>query len=123
MIFVNIQCQWDLMIGKNRSSTLRLSRPTYHRQRIRGQKNSDSLCGVFNLERIQIISRSLHKRTPPPFGTRYYWNCEYHKGTLVELRAATDESQKTRNKKQETKRFSTFAVYRLRHSETKKNIA
>ena len=38
-------------------------------------------------------------------------------------RAATDESQKTRNKKQETKRFSTFAVYRLRHSETKKNIA
>ena len=39
------------------------------------------------------------------------------------IRAATDESQKTRNKKQETKRFSTFAVYRLRHSETKKNIA
>ena len=39
------------------------------------------------------------------------------------VRAATDESQKTRNKKQETKRFSTFAVYRLRHSETKKNIA
>ena len=39
------------------------------------------------------------------------------------LRAATNESQKTRNKKQETKRFSTFAVYRLRHSETKKNIA
>ena len=36
------------------------------------------------------------------------------------FRAATDESQKTRNKKQETKRFSTFAVYRLRHSETKR---
>ena len=36
------------------------------------------------------------------------------------VRAATDESQKTRNKNQETKRFSTFAVYRLRHSETKK---
>ena len=36
------------------------------------------------------------------------------------LRAATNESQKTRNKKQETKRFSTFAVSRLRHSETKK---
>ena len=35
------------------------------------------------------------------------------------VRAATDESQKTRNKKQETKRFSTFAVYSLRHSETK----
>ena len=36
------------------------------------------------------------------------------------LRAATNESQKTRNKNQETKRFSTFAVSRLRHSETKK---
>ena len=41
---------------------------------------------------------------------------------LRDLRAATDESQKTRNKKQETKRFSTFAVYRLRHSETKKTL-
>ena len=41
----------------------------------------------------------------------------------ISLRAAANESQKTRNKKQETKRFSTFAVYRLRHSETKKNIA
>ena len=39
------------------------------------------------------------------------------------VRAATNESKKTRNKKQETKRFSTFAVSRLRHSETKKNIA
>ena len=40
------------------------------------------------------------------------------------LRAATNESQKTRNKNQETKRFSTFAVSRLRHSNTKKkNIA
>ena len=39
------------------------------------------------------------------------------------LRAATNESQKTRNKNQETKRFSTFTVSRLRHSETKKNIA
>ena len=28
---------------------------------------------------------------------------------------------KTRNKNQETKRFSTFAVSRLRHSETKKH--
>ena len=37
------------------------------------------------------------------------------------LRAATNESLKTRNKNQETKRFSTFAVSRLRHSETKKN--
>ena len=36
----------------------------------------------------------------------------------LHLRAATNESQKTRNKKQETKRFSTFAVSRLRHSET-----
>ena len=38
------------------------------------------------------------------------------------LRAATNESQKTRNKKQETKRFSTFAVSRLRHSEIKKTL-
>ena len=36
----------------------------------------------------------------------------------VSVRAATNESQK--NTKQETKRFSTFAVSRLRHSETKK---
>ena len=36
------------------------------------------------------------------------------------LRAATNESQKTRNKNQETKRLSTFAIPRLRHSETKK---
>ena len=28
--------------------------------------------------------------------------------------------RESKNKKQETKRFSTFAVYRLRHSETKK---
>ena len=32
--------------------------------------------------------------------------------------------RESKNKKQETKRFSTFAVSRLRHSETKKkNIA
>ena len=31
--------------------------------------------------------------------------------------------RESKNKKQETKRFSTFAVFRLRHSETKKNIA
>ena len=37
-------------------------------------------------------------------------------GFMRTLRAATNESQKkTRNKKQETKRFSTFAVSRLRH--------
>ena len=30
--------------------------------------------------------------------------------------------RESRNKKQETKRFSTFAVYRLRHSETKKTL-
>ena len=38
------------------------------------------------------------------------------------LRAGANESKKPRNKKQETKRFSTFAVYRLRHSETKKTL-
>ena len=47
-------------------------------------------------------------------------SCLYRKGYHF-LRAATNESQKTRNKKQETKRFSTFAVSRLRHSETKKH--
>ena len=31
--------------------------------------------------------------------------------------------RESKNKKQETKRFSTFAVSRLRHFETKKNIA
>ena len=41
---------------------------------------------------------------------------------VANLRAATNESQKTRNKNQETKRFSTFAVSRLRHSETKKTL-
>ena len=40
--------------------------------------------------------------------------------TTWPFRAATNESQKTRNKNQETKRFSTFAVSRLRHSKTKK---
>ena len=30
--------------------------------------------------------------------------------------------RESKNKKQETKRFSTFAVSRLRHSETKKKI-
>ena len=33
-----------------------------------------------------------------------------------DLRAATNKSQKTRNKNQETKRCSTFAVSRLHHS-------
>ena len=42
---------------------------------------------------------------------------------VASFRAATNESQKTRNKNQETKRFSTFTVSHLRHSETKKNIA
>ena len=45
----------------------------------------------------------------------------YYNFSLVTLRAATDESQKTRNKNQETKRFSTFTVSRLRHPETKKH--
>ena len=45
--------------------------------------------------------------------------------TSKTLKLGANESQKTRNKKHQTKRFSTFAVYRLRHSETqqKKNIA
>ena len=32
MIFINIKCQWDFIRGKTRSSTLRLSRPTYGRR-------------------------------------------------------------------------------------------
>ena len=44
-----------------------------------------------------------------------------HHSKLTCLRAGANESLKTRNKTQETKRFSTFAVYRLRHSETKKH--
>ena len=48
-------------------------------------KNSDSLCGVFNSERSQFKSRSLHKRKPPSFATRFYWNCEYHRGKQTDL--------------------------------------
>ena len=36
------------------------------------------------------------------------------------LKPSANERKKTRNKKHETKRFSTSAVYRLRLSETKK---
>ena len=54
--------------------------------------------------------------------------CHMRSQVQNSLRAATNESKgrhrrESKNKKQETKRFSTFAVYRLRHSETKKNIA
>ena len=41
----------------------------------------------------------------------------------VKLLTSGKGRRKRESKKQETKRFSTFAVYRLRHSETKKNIA
>ena len=43
-----------------------------------------------------------------------------HSSERSTLWAATNKSQKTRNKNQETKRFSTFTVSRLRHSETNK---
>ena len=33
---------------------------------IRAQKNSDMLCGVFNTDRSQFKSMSLHKREPSP---------------------------------------------------------
>ena len=42
MIFINIKCQWDLVMGKTRSSTVRLPRATYGRRGIRAEKNSDS---------------------------------------------------------------------------------
>ena len=32
---------------------------------VRAQKNSDSLCGVFNPDRSQFKSRPLHKMKPP----------------------------------------------------------
>ena len=38
---------------------------------------------------------------------------------LPGLIAKARRKRESKNKKQETKRFSTFAVYRLRHSETK----
>ena len=39
---------------------------------------------------------------------------------LLISHAKSRHKRESKNKKQETKRFSTFAVYRLRHSETKK---
>ena len=36
--------------------------------------------------------------------------------------AKARRKRESKNTKQETKRFSTFAVYRLRHSETKKSL-
>ena len=39
--------------------------------------------------------------------------------TAYTVKPSANESQKTRNKKHETKRFSTAAVYHLSHSETK----
>ena len=53
---------WNLWWEKNCSSTLRLSWPTYGRRGIHAQKNSDCWCGVFNSDRNQIKSKSLHKR-------------------------------------------------------------
>ena len=89
MIFINIKCQWDFIMGKETcSSTLRLSWPTYSRQGIRVQKNSYRLCGIFNSDRNQIKLRWLHKRKPPLFWTRFYWNCEY-KGTYAYLENAS----------------------------------
>ena len=84
------------------------------------------------------LSRNNSLRNVKPAGHMFFWfakqslakhclsfrvDADLSEKQFCFLRAATDESQKTRNKKQETKRFSTFAVYRLRHSETKKNIA
>ena len=58
----------------------------------------------------------------------YLFVCKIHnyqttcQQSYLQVRTATNESQKTRNKNQETKQFSTFAVSRLCHSETKKTL-
>ena len=41
----------------------------------------------------------------------------------ADMAAKGRHKRESKNKNQETKRFSTFTVSRLRHSETKKNIA
>ena len=77
---------------------------------------------------IWIISHKLHFHHSDWFqivpdcwiylvNNRKQYSAEWNRG----LNPDANESKKTRNKKQETKRFSTFAVYRLRHSETKKH--
>ena len=38
-----------------------------------------------NSDRGQFISKPLHKEITP-FETRFYYNCEYHKGTYVDLK-------------------------------------
>ena len=58
---------------------------------------------------IIIVLYSNHTRKSPP----------YRNTQLSEAR----RKRESKNKKQETKGFSTFAVYRLCHAETKKNIA
>ena len=81
IIFLNIKCQWYFIMEKKLIPQLWGCHDLYGRRGIRAQNNSDSLCGVFNSDRNQIKSRSLHKRKPPTFETRFYWNCGYHKGT------------------------------------------
>ena len=76
-----------------------------------------TLCHQFEIaQRCSMRSLAVNTRTVlaivPPQG------CE---STLVEiLQPKGRHRRESKNKKQETKRFSTFAVYRLHHSETKK---
>ena len=75
MVFINIKCQLVFINnGEKRSSTLRLSWATYGRRGTRAQKNSDNLYRVFNSDRNQIKSRSLHLWKPTPFETRFIDN-------------------------------------------------
>ena len=60
----------------------RIAQPTYNRRRIRVQKNSDILCGVFNSDRSQFKPGPLHKRKPPLRSTLFNIEInQYHKGT------------------------------------------
>ena len=50
----------------------------------------------------------------------FYLKQTYNQFRDLHIKRSANERQKTRNMKRETKWFSTPAVYRLRHSETKK---
>ena len=81
MIFMNIKCQWDFIMGKTRSSTLRLSSPTYCQRGIRAQENSDSLRGFHKslpspVRRVKLIFghfRTVPGRLPSDFSGACVW--------------------------------------------------
>ena len=62
----------------------------------------------------------------PRYGRRFTsieWNGSCQCDVFNITKAKRKGTSKTRNKKHETKRSSTCAVYRLRHYETKKNVS